>query len=206
MCHIQLIETLRMEDGVLQRLPYHEARYKNAMRHFWHETCPKKLAQILADNGLKTDGRNPGFTGTYKVRVEYCHDHCSVQATPYRPKHVASLRMVAGDGTDYHYKYADRSALAKCLERRDGCDEVIIVKDGLLTDTSYSNIAFFDGTHWLTPRVPLLAGTMRSWLLDNGLAKEADIRPADLGSFSKASLINAMLPLGELTVPTSEIK
>lgn len=206
MCHVQLIETLRMEDGLLQHLPYHEKRYKNAMRHFWPDACPTDLAEILFANGLKPFCRNQGFLGTYKVRVEYSHDHCRVQATPYRPKHVASLRMVADNGIDYSYKYADRIALSKSLEKRDGCDEVIIVKDGLLTDTSYSNIAFFDGTHWLTPRVPLLAGTMRSWLLDNGLAKVADIRPADIASFSKASLINAMLPLGELTVPTSEIK
>lgn len=58
-------------------------------------------------------------------------------------REIRSLRLVAADDElDYHLKYADRSALARLLQRRDDCDEILIVRDGAITDTSYSNVAF----------------------------------------------------------------
>ena len=80
--------------------------------------------------------------------------------------------------------------------QRGDADEVVIVKNGLLTDTSYSNIALFDGQRWVTPRHPLLQGTMRQSLLDTGQLVERDIRDDEGGRYEKVSLINAMMPLG----------
>lgn len=82
--------------------------------------------------------------------------------------------------------------------QRGEADEVVIVKNGLLTDTSYSNIALFNGSHWVTPRQPLLRGTMRQSLLDDGVLAEQDIKAEDWNSFRQVSLINAMMPLGRL--------
>lgn len=79
---------------------------------------------------------------------------------------------------------------------RGDADEVVIVGNGLLTDTSYSNIALFDGQRWVTPRQPLLRGTMRQSLLDTGQLVERDIRDDEWGRYEKVSLINAMMPLG----------
>ena len=190
-----------MEDGVLQRLPYHEHRYELAMQHFWPNKYHWRLIDLLAQNGLSEHNDPLDYPGVYKVHMDYNDETGAVLATPYQPKHVGSLRLITNDDIDYSYKYADRSQLNKCLDKRGGCDDVIIVKNGLLTDTSYSNIALYDGTSWFTPRTPLLKGTMRAYLLDNGLIEEADIRPYDLKSFTKVSLINAMLPLDELIVP-----
>ena len=53
---------------------------------------------------------------------------------------------------------------------------VNFVKNGRLTDTSYSNIALFDGNRWVTPAHPLLKGTMRQSLIDKGLLKEKGIK------------------------------
>ena len=84
---------------------------------------------------------------------------------------------------------------------RDGSDEVIIVRNGLLTDTSYTNIALFDGCEWLTPKLPLLAGTQRASLIDRQRLREADIRADDLWSFDYIALFNAMMNLGEMILP-----
>ena len=81
---------------------------------------------------------------------------------------------------------------------RGEADEVVIIRNGLLTDTSYSNIALFDGRHWVTPRQPLLRGTMRQSLLDAGVLTEQDIKAEDWSSYRRVSLINAMMPLGRL--------
>lgn len=206
MSQLQLIETLRMEDGQIERLSYHEARYVKAVSHFFPDRSRGRLIDILCRHGLSVHNHALDYPGIWKIHVDYNADGNNVDVSPYHPKHVASLRLVTDDDIDYSYKYADRSELQKCLEKRGDCDDIIIVKDGLLTDTSYSNIALFDGSSWLTPRTPLLKGTMRAYLLDQRMIKEADLRPADLTSFSKVCLINAMLPLDHLTVPIRHIK
>lgn len=201
----QLIETLRMTDGRIERLPYHELRYGKAMRHFFSNGRHRRLLDILTEHGFSETNDASLFPGVYKVHVDYDGASSAVSAVVYRPKHVATLRLVTDDDIDYSFKYSDRDALKHCLDKSAGCDEVIIVRHGLLTDTSYSNIAFFDGSSWFTPCTPLLFGTRRASLLDEGRLRTADIRPADLKSFSKVSLINAMLPLDALSVTTDKI-
>lgn len=205
MCRLQLIETLRMDDGAIRRLPYHERRYEQTMQHFWPGKRHDSLLDILGKKGLSEHNSPLRYPGIFKVHIDYGDGATAIIANPYRPKHVNSLRLVTDNSIDYSYKYADRSRLAKCLDKRGDCDEVIIVKNNLLTDTSYSNIALFNGTTWLTPRAPLLRGTMRACLLDCGLIKEADIHPSDLSLFTRVSLINAMLPLDALSVAIDDI-
>ena len=79
------------------------------------------------------------------------------------------------------------------------------MKQGLLTDTSIANIALSDGTHWYTPAHPLLKGTKRAALLEEGILQEKDIRPEDLPSFSTVRLFNAMIDWGELELPVRNI-
>jgi 4-amino-4-deoxychorismate lyase len=107
---------------------------------------------------------------------------------------------------DYHLKYADRSALNKLAELRGDCDEILIVKDGQITDTSFSNVVFTDGQQFVTPSSYLLPGTMRAALLQSGAITEAPIRTGDLQQFSHVTLINAMLPLHAFPlIPISSI-
>ena len=71
----------------------------------------------------------------------------------------------------------------------DGFDEVVIVKNGFISDTTISNLAFFDGSEWHTPNTPLLKGTKRAELLDSGFLKEKTIKLFQLVE----KLINRML-------------
>lgn len=205
MYRLQLIETLRMEDGHIERRSYHEARYQQAMSNFFPDMRGRRLIDILSSRGLKESNPAYEWPGVWKVHIDYDANTADVKVDVYHPKRVESLRLVECNDIDYSYKYADRSKLSCCLGMRNGCDDVIIVKDGLLTDTSYSNIALYDGKTWFTPRCPLLKGTMRAYLLDKGMLKEEDIRPQDLSAFIRVSLINAMLPLGKLTVEMPSI-
>jgi 4-amino-4-deoxychorismate lyase len=79
------------------------------------------------------------------------------------------------------------------FDKKGLADDVLIVKNGWITDTSFANILFFDGKRWLTPEKPLLKGTQRENLLRQGLIFQANISPASLPDFSKARLINAMI-------------
>jgi len=62
-----------------------------------------------------------------------------------------------------------------------------------VTDTSIANIAFYDNGMWKTPKNPLLKGTTRARLIDEGKLIEADIRVNELRNFSKVALLNAMI-------------
>lgn len=186
------VETIRVEDGVPHNLCYHQLRMADTMRRFFPHTPVPSLASEL-------EARKWPAGITWKVHVEYdARGIMLFKADEYHIRHIARLRLVVCDDIDYAYKSADRRRLETLFAQRGEADEVVIVRNGLLTDTSYSNIALFDGRHWVTPRQPLLRGTMRQSLLDAGVLTEQDIKAEDWNSYRQVSLINAMMPLGRL--------
>ena len=66
-----------------------------------------------------------------------------------------------------------------------------------ITDFIYSNIVFFDGSQWVTPRTFLLKGTMREALLQSGEIIQKNIKVSDLVNFKSFKRINAMMNLDE---------
>jgi 4-amino-4-deoxychorismate lyase len=187
------IETIRIEDCKIWNLPYHQERLNRTMTHFWPETKVLDLKNALKDAPLTEEET--------KARVVYDKDGVKdVSFAPYHPLNIHSLKLVTCNDINYDYKSVDRSQLQKLKEQRGDCDEIVIVRNGLLTETSYSNIALFDDEHWYTPKQPLLKGTMRQSLIDQGILQECDLRLNDLVRFTKVSLINAMMPLGFLEV------
>ncbi|HCC71844.1 MAG TPA: hypothetical protein DEQ09_11945 [Bacteroidales bacterium] len=114
--------------------------------------------------------------------------------------------MEAGE-INYNYKFIDRSAINTLLKQSNGCDDIVMVKDGMITDTSYANIIVRgnDGI-WYTPSGFLLRGTKREYLLNNGLIRELDITPACLKKFRELRLINTMLDIDDTdSIPISTI-
>lgn len=133
--------------------------------------------------------------GLHKVRVIYDAAIQQMEILPYQLPRIRSLRLLPADHLHYRYKYADRTALNECYARRGDNDDILLLRNGLLTDTSYANIALYDGDQWWTPARPLLPGTRRAQLLEKGLLHEADLLPADLCNFMVLRLINAMIRL-----------
>ena len=80
------------------------------------------------------------------------------------------------------------------------------IDNGAITDTSYSNLVFFDGQNYITPDTYLLNGTSRQRLLHEGRIRAEHLTPDDLSRFKYAILINAMLSLEEnIAVPIERI-
>lgn len=188
------VETLRIERGQVCNLEYHQRRMAATMGHFFPEATVPKLADELASRRWPSDR-------VWKVHVEYDGRGIGmVKADEYHMRTIRKLRLVGCDDIDYEYKSADRSRLMALAAERGDADEIVIVRQGLITDTSYSNIVLYDGRRWVTPRHPLLRGTMRQSLLDQGLLEERDIRASEWPGYQRASLINAMMPLGRCVV------
>jgi 4-amino-4-deoxychorismate lyase len=83
-------------------------------------------------------------------------------------------------------------------------DDILIIKNEMVTNTSFSNIVFFDGTKWLTPAQPLLRGTKREKLIRENIIFEETITKNEIQRFQNAVLINAMIDIEES--PIIEIK
>ena len=120
---------------------------------------------------------------------------------PYQMRMVASLRLGTSDKIDYSYKRTNREGLNELFGRRGNADDILIVKDGYLTDTSIANIALYDGNSWYTPAHPLLRGTKRAELLDNQLIVEKDISWLQLDDYTHIMLFNAMIDWERIIIP-----
>jgi len=190
-----LFETIRVEDGAALHLGYHAARMNRSRREiFGTPSSGKSGGPRLPEIDLATELAIPAGLppDVHRCRVLYGERIDEVTFTPYVPREVRSLSIRVADDIRYDHKFTDRSAL-DALRRSVPGDDVLIVRGGLVTDTSAANIVFFDGVRWLTPASPLLPGTARARLLDEGRIVAEEIRVGDLSLFSKAVLVNAMI-------------
>lgn len=180
------IETICLNDGQLSNLTYHNERLNRTRSAYFGEVGKWDLNELISIP--------PGITaGLYKCRVTYGKAVEKIEFEPYRPRQVKSLRLVEDDSIAYDFKFKDRTALQYLFEKRGNADDVLIVKQGMLTDSSYANLVFWNGKQWVTPDSPLLKGTKRARLLVEGLITEQKIRAQDLPKYSHARLINSML-------------
>lgn len=190
-----------MANGKPSNLPYHQARMERTIRHFFPNLALNAMPSL---QNLITPNENMSLV---KARVVYGADGVElIEYAPYSMRPIRSLQVVYDDTISYSYKSCDRSQLNALAAKKGDCDEIIIVKNNLVTDTSFTNLAISDGNCWLTPRQPLLLGTKRASLLDQGFIKEADITAYDLKRAERVRLFNAMIDFGEREVETKNIK
>jgi 4-amino-4-deoxychorismate lyase len=182
----RLIESIRLENGRFHRLQYHQARMNRAFSELYQATNSITLSDYL----LKT--QHPKI-GLLKCRVLYDMNIQSVEFIPYEAKNTKTLKVVYSNEIEYAHKFEDRSQINVLFEQRQFCDDILIVKNGFVTDSSYSNIIFFDGHQWITPDTPLLKGTMRQMLLEAAEIKARSVTVQDIPSFKSFRLINALL-------------
>lgn len=194
----RLIESIRLENGAFHRLHYHQARVNRAMTELHPSVAPINLLEYLSKS------EHPK-SGIFKARVIYEHQIKTVEFIAYEVKPIQSLKVVYDHTIDYAYKYEDRSRINSLFEQRQYCDDILIVKNGFITDSSYSNIIFYDGFRWVTPNAPLLRGTMRQFLLDTAEIKQEPITIQDISSFKSFRLINAMLGFDGPEIEVSKI-
>ena len=131
----------------------------------------------------------------YKCKVIYSDTIKDVEFRKYIPRKIDHLKLLQCDEIDYSYKYLDRSVFEELL-KKNNCrenEDILIVKNGRITDTTYSNIVLFDRIEWHTPLSPLLKGTKRAKLIFHKRILEKDILVEDLQHYEKLVLINAML-------------
>ena len=192
----RFVESIKLKDGKFFRLKYHQERVNKTFQEFFPEEEPINVFSVLSELLLPADG-------TYKIRIVYDKDVISADFAAYVRREIKSLKLVETNIQSAPYKFEDRTAYNEAFSQKGDCDDILLVKNGLLTDASYCNVALFDGKKWMTPKTPLIYGTNRAELIDNGMIEEQDMKADSIKNYEKICLFNAMIEFGELTIDTS---
>ena len=194
----RFIETIKLENGTFFRTDFHRKRVEATFAAFFPDIAVFNPVEVLRECDFPK-------TGLYKCRIEYSAKPELVEFVAYQRRDIKTLKLVEISAEPSAFKSTDRKQFVDAFALRGECDDVLMVRNGLLTDTSYANVALWNGKEWLTPAQPALFGTQRASLLVEGKITEADFSVRDLPRFSRLRIFNAMVEFGEIDLPLSAI-
>jgi 4-amino-4-deoxychorismate lyase len=230
----RFIETVKLENGIYKLIDYHNKRLNNTIINFFKKN-PLKSELIDIAKFLPSPAAAEFKKGIFKCRVVYSNKIESIEILPYIKKNIRRLKLVESNidyslkfenrdsinnlfnglkffkDKNHLNSFTNLSANLPFKAHRNSFDsdysdfDILIVKKGLITDTSYSNIILYDGKEWITPKSFLLNGVKRRYLLNNGIIREMNICLDDLKNFKKLSLINAMLEPRDIEIDIDNI-
>lgn len=183
-----LFETIKVVNKKFQHVSFHNERMNRSRHELFGCKDELNLTELIE---IPTDITSE----IYKCKVIYSDKIKDVEFRKYTPRNIEKLHLVKNDEIDYSYKYLDRKQLDDLMREncKDESEDILIIKDGRITDTSYSNITLFDGKEWHSPKFPLLKGTKRAKLIYDKRIVEKDIMAYDMKNYEQILLINAML-------------
>lgn len=178
-----------MHDGKPLHLEWHQRRVKTTLSHFFPATIPEgipDLNEILIQCEIPPEG-------LYRCRVIYDLHTLSIEFYTYTPRVINSLRFIeVPEGYDYSFKFADRKVLEDLYTQRGDADDILLTRNGWITDTSIANVAFRKSDRWYTPSRPLLAGTSWKRLVAGGVLIPRPIHQDDIWRYDAFKIFNAM--------------
>lgn len=188
----RLIESIRIYNGSAELLVRHQQRVESAYLHIFDSKSPLALDKIIARNP-------PPISGLYKLRVEYDEKTFEMEYIPYSTPQFHSYRLaIIPSDFDYRFKYADRALFDLITGETEPGILPILIKDELITDSTFTNLIFRKGDSLFTPITPLLKGVQISRLIDNGSVKPIIITQSDITLFDEIIPVNAMNPPGSI--------
>ena len=186
-----LVETIKVENGNFLNINFHNERIIRSLYGIYGLRRTTDLGKVI---------KVPEFArkGVYKCRVIYDDKTMQVEFLPYIYRPVMSLKLIVNENICYPYKYIARDKINRLMEMRGDFDDILIIKNGFVTDSSYANVIFRepDG-NWVTPTSFLLPGTRRESLLKRGRINETNIGLSDISKYKAVKLINAMLDISD---------
>ncbi|MCG3678225.1 aminotransferase class IV family protein [Aliarcobacter butzleri] len=180
---IKYFETIKCEDFEVFNLDYHQ----------------KRVANTIGLNINLQEYINPISEELLRCKLIYDENGVvDVLYFPYKKREIKSFKIIFDNEIEYSKKYLNRAKLDELYEKRDDYDEVIIIKNEIVTDTTIANIAIFYENSWITSKNCLLGGTTRARLLEEKKMFEKDITLDMLKNASKVALMNAMIGFDEI--------
>jgi 4-amino-4-deoxychorismate lyase len=189
----QLFETIKINDGKPYNLKFHNLRFNTTRKDYFGINTPIDLSQKLT---IPINKQN----GLYRCKITYSQTLETIEFIPHKFRQVTSLKLIFDNTIDYNYKNTNRELLQKLYEQRNECDDILIIKNGCITDSYTANPIFFDGKKWWSPNTFLLPGTQRARYIEEGKIHKTKITVNDLSKYKKVGLINAMWDFKEMPV------
>ena len=187
------IESVKLVNGVFYRLSLHQIRVNKIFVEYFPTDKVIDLEELFYHSDFPKVGK-------YKCRLVFDENIQQFEIVEYQIRSIKNLRLVETSAKSFPYKIEDRSAFNDAFAQRGTCDDVLLVREGFFTDTSYANIALFDGNKWFTPETPLVYGVNRAELLSEGLIHEKQIKLSELQNYTRIRLFNAMIEFGEIEI------
>ena len=192
----QFIESIKIENGKLFLLDLHQKRVNETFAHFTKKS-PLDLFSIL-------ENTVPKENGLFKMRIVYdLEGNFTSQLIPYTFKEIQNFKLVENNTIDYSLKFEAREVFTE-MKITSNTDEIIIVKNNSITDSSYSNLIFLKDRQWFTPHTYLLNGVQRKHLLNSKMIEEMEISLKNIQEFSHFKIINAMNDIQNNTLHSIE--
>lgn len=180
------LETIKSLDGKIYNLLYHQQRFNKVLHSLGLKVFPN-LEIFL----------NPPQKGLFRCRVVYSINTLEVTYHEYTPRNIQTIKLIEDNTIFYSKKMLNRKSLDAVFQKRGKCDDVLIVQNNLLTDTTIANVALYKKGKWYTPKKPLLEGTTRKRYLESKEIIQKDIFVDDINSYEKIALLNAMIDFDE---------
>jgi 4-amino-4-deoxychorismate lyase len=182
----QFFESICVKDGIAENLAAHQSRVNRTLHAFNTSNYRIELASIVDELTLPAEG-------LYKLRISYdLKGNYQSACSAYQYKQIRNFALVDIKGQGYDYKFSNRDWINEALAL-SGKDEIMMHDGGLIKDCSYTNIVFYDGVNWFTPAAPLLEGTQRAKLINDGIIQPKAMYVQDISAFKKFKCINAMM-------------
>ena len=190
----ELLESLRLEDGQLARLPQHLARLRRSASHFG---VPLDENQLHAHLGALAQ-QHP--QGVYKVRLLVdLAGRVTTEAAPLSPSvgpvHVGLATQAMPPADEFIWHKTTRRDAYQSFKAQPGCfDTLLYNRLGELTEFTIGNVAIQLDGQWITPPIScgLLPGVMRENLLQSGQLTEGVVTLAALEQSTGLALINSV--------------
>ncbi len=176
-------ETIRFHQGEHFLVEYHDERMNRTRLNLFRSKNDLNLNALLLNPPKSLD--------IFRCKVVYTDKIISIEYFPYVLRKHSLIELIEANEFSYNYKLLDRSFFDRNVGKSPA-DDVLFVKNGFLTDCSYSNIVLWNGKKWLTPDSCLLPGVKRRFLLEKGIIHTARIHWTEIGNFTKMAFINAM--------------
>ncbi|MEZ5056758.1 MAG: aminotransferase class IV [Saprospiraceae bacterium] len=181
----RLIETICIRQGQVQNLAWHQRRLDKTFEEIFPGEKPHSLSDlIMVHESFDVE----------KVKCRFLYDskNVEIQFLPYQKHQIESLLFLEHSDLVYNYKWENREVLDKGKDLLLPFQSIVFLKNKLITDGIYSNVAFLKNGKWYTPAHPVLEGTCRARLLELGIIQPSVIKTSDLHQFESVRLFNAM--------------
>ncbi|HAQ39250.1 MAG TPA: aminotransferase class IV [Saprospiraceae bacterium] len=193
------LETIKIDHGQVRNLEFHQQRMDKTIRDMYQVLNPILLSEQITCPAQLNDQ-------VVKCRVLYDLGSLDTSFESYFLKEKIFFRVVHVVKRFYPYKYTDRSVINDLMLHKQACDDIIIVVDRMLTDSSVANLVFRKNKSLYTPEQPLLRGTKRQSYIDQGRIRPRKILVSELQTYDAFKCINAMMDLEDTDwLPVSNI-